>query len=74
MLGRLVGRNIDCKVIYTAHGFHFYKGAPVKNWMFYYPVEKSGAIFDCLITINEADYKRSENESKTYCADSGDRN
>ena len=61
VLGRLVGRKIDCKVIYTAHGFHFYKGAPMKNWMFYYPVEKILARYtDCLITINEADYKQSQ--------------
>ena len=26
------------KVIYMAHGFHFWKGAPLKNWLFYYPV------------------------------------
>ena len=28
------------KVIYTAHGFHFYKGAPLLNWLIYYPIEK----------------------------------
>ncbi len=27
-------------VIYTAHGFHFFKGASWKNWLFYYPMEK----------------------------------
>ena len=32
-------RKNGIKVIYTAHGFHFYKGAPLKNWLFYYPVE-----------------------------------
>ena len=28
------------KVIYTAHGFHFYKGAPKLNWLLFYPIEK----------------------------------
>ena len=45
------------KVFYTAHGFHFYKGAPVKNWLFYYPVEWLLAHWtDVLITINREDY------------------
>lgn len=45
------------KVIYTAHGFHFYKGAPLSNWMIYYPIEKICAKWtDCLITITYEDY------------------
>lgn len=44
-------------VIYTAHGFHFYKGAPKKNWLLYYPIEKFCAkLTDKLITITEEDY------------------
>lgn len=47
------------RVIYTAHGFHFFRGAPVINWIFYYPVERWLAHFtDILITINEEDYTR----------------
>ena len=47
------------KVIYTAHGFHFYNGAPVKNWVCFYPVEKILSKWtDVLITINKEDYKR----------------
>lgn len=46
----------DIYVIYTAHGFHFYHGAPLKNWL-YYPVEKILArITDCLITVNKEDF------------------
>lgn len=46
------------KVIYTAHGFHFYKGAPLANWLVYYPVEKKLSKFtDVLITINDEDYQ-----------------
>lgn len=45
-------------VIYTAHGFHFYKGAPKKNWLIFYPVEKYlGRHTDKLITINSEDYE-----------------
>ncbi|MCL6572364.1 MAG: glycosyltransferase, partial [Bacillus sp. (in: Bacteria)] len=53
-------RRNGSKVIYTAHGFHFCKGAPIKNWLIYYPIERWLANdTDCLITINEEDYKRS---------------
>ncbi len=46
-------------VIYTVHGFHFYKGAPWINWMVYYPAEKYLSKFtDVLITINKEDYGR----------------
>lgn len=46
------------KVFYTAHGFHFYQGAPKKNWIIYYPIEKfSSRLTDKLITITEEDYK-----------------
>lgn len=52
------GRRIP--VMYTAHGFHFYKGAPVSNWI-YYPVERYLARYtDRLILINEQDYQRAK--------------
>lgn len=54
-------RKKGLKVIYTAHGFHFYSGAPLKNWLLYYPVEKFLSRWtDCLITINREDYKRAK--------------
>jgi len=50
-------RKQGTKVFYTAHGFHFYKGAPLKNWLLYYPVEKICAHFtDVLFTINQEDF------------------
>lgn len=50
-------RKSGTKVFYTAHGFHFYKGAPLKNWLIYYPVEKlCSYMTDVLITINREDY------------------
>lgn len=59
---RIASRKGDnTKVIYTAHGFHFYKGAPVKNWLVYYPIEKLLAKYtDVLITINEEDNERAK--------------
>lgn len=61
-LGRIAARKTrkknGTKVIYTAHGFHFFKGAPIKNWLLYYPMEKFCAHFtDVLITINKEDLK-----------------
>lgn len=51
-------RKKGVKVIYTAHGFHFYKGAPLLNWMFFYPVEWACSWWtDVLITINKEDYR-----------------
>ena len=50
-------RRNGTKVIYMAHGFHFYKGASKKAWLMYYPVERYMARYcDVLVTINEEDY------------------
>lgn len=58
-------RKQDCKVIYTAHGFHFYKGASIKNWFLYYPIEKIlSRITDVLITITKEDYCLVKNKFK----------
>lgn len=58
-------RKSGTRVFYTAHGFHFYKGAPLKNWMLYYPVEKFCAHFtDVLITINTEDYALAQKKLK----------
>lgn len=58
LLGRLVGKRCKVKkIIYEAHGFHFYKGAPILNWLIYYPIEKWLAHYtDTLITINQEDF------------------
>lgn len=51
-------RKKGTKVIYVAHGFHFYKGASLKNWFLFYPIEKYCARYtDCLVTINQEDYR-----------------
>ena len=66
MLGRLAGKKCKVKkVIYQAHGFHFYKGAPLLNWLLYYPVEKWLARYtDALITINQEDYALAKRKMK----------
>lgn len=57
---RFACRKLDkkkTKIIYTAHGFHFYKGAPIKNWLLFYPIEKICSRWtDVLITINREDF------------------
>ena len=66
---RLAARNArknGTKVYYTAHGFHFYKGAPRKNWIIFYPIEKAfSRITDVIITITGEDYKLAK--SKMHC-------
>jgi len=58
-------RKNGTKVIYTAHGFHFFKGAPLKNWLIYYPIEKLLSKYtDCIITINNEDYQVAKNKFK----------
>lgn len=59
-------RKNGTKVIYYAHGFHFFKGADLVNWLVYYNAEKFCAYFtDCLITLNTEDYKRARKRFKT---------
>lgn len=54
-------RKTGSKVIYMAHGFHFYEGAPKKNWLLFYPIEKYlSKCTDILITINHEDYDRAK--------------
>lgn len=68
VVSRLVCRKLrrtGLKVFYTAHGFHFYKGAPKLNWLIYYPIEKICSRFtDKLITINKEDFEIAKNKFK----------
>ena len=74
-IARLATRKIrkkqGTKVLYTAHGFHFYKGAPRIFWLIYYPVEKFLSRFtDGIVLINKEDYhvvlKNGFKNKKTY--------
>lgn len=63
-------RKKGTRVIYTAHGFHFYKGAPILNWLIFYPVEKYLSKYtDTLITINMEDYNLAQKKFSKRCKD-----
>ena len=58
VIGRLAGHKTHTRVVYTAHGFHFYKGSQLLNWIVYYPIEKILSKYtDTLIVINSEDYE-----------------
>lgn len=58
-------RKNGTRVIYTAHGFHFFKGAPAHYWMMFYPIEKYLSKFtDTLILINKEDYELAKRKFK----------
>lgn len=72
VITRLAAKNVRKKgttVIYAAHGFHFFRGAPVKNWLLFYTVEKLVSKYtDILITINREDYHAAKTfYSKKVC-------
>lgn len=59
VLTRLAQIGLNVKVIYTAHGFHFYKGAPFLYWIIFFPIELIlSSTVDVLVTINDEDMKR----------------
>lgn len=58
-------RKDGVRVFYTTHGFHFYRGAPFVNWLFYYPIELLCSRFtDTLIAINREDYEIAQKRMK----------
>ena len=69
VIGRLASRKIrrqGARVLYTAHGFHFYKGAPKINWILYYTMEKLLVPHtDCVITINKEDFNNAKEKFKS---------
>ncbi len=53
------------KVMYMAHGFHFFKGAPKKNRLIYYPIERMASRWtDLLVVINQEDYETAKTKLK----------
>lgn len=59
-------RKLGTRVLYFAHGFHFFTGAPAVNWLIYYNIEKLCAhMTDCLLTLNREDYTRAKKHFKT---------
>lgn len=64
-LARIAAHQYSIRIVYTAHGFHFYQGAPLKNWLIYYPVEKMLAHYtEMLITLNKEDYRLAKKSLK----------
>jgi glycosyltransferase involved in cell wall biosynthesis len=62
---RLASKKSKSQIYYTTHGLHFYEGAPFKNWLLYYPIEKLAAKYtDVIITINQGDYELVKNRFK----------
>lgn len=58
---RLAAKKQNVKIIYTAHGFHFYKGSPLINWVLFYQIERYlSKCTDVIITINNEDYRRAK--------------
>ena len=57
IFGRLVSIFFNIKSIYTAHGFHFFKGSSFLTWLFYFPIEKFLSRFtNDLIVMNNEDF------------------
>lgn len=58
-LGRYLAKEThQGPVLYTAHGFHFYQGAPLRNWLIYYRAERIAAKWtDGLLVMNSEDYE-----------------
>ena len=58
--GRKAATAFQIPVIYTAHGFHFYEGAPVSNWKYYVAEKHYARYTDKLLVINQEDYARAK--------------
>ncbi len=55
---RLAAVKTGTRVLYTAHGFHFYRHAPWWNWILYYPLERVLSYrTDILLTMNREDLR-----------------
>lgn len=61
ILSRLACRKLrkqgKIKVLYEAHGLHFFKGGPKSGWLIWYPIERFFSRFaDMMVLINKMDY------------------
>ncbi len=69
VLARLAAKKIKkngSKIIYTVHGFHFFKGAPTYNNIFYFAVEKILSKYtNDIVTMNKEDYNLAKEKFKT---------
>lgn len=54
-------RKDGTRIVYMVHGFHFYSGAPIINWVLFYPIERMlSTVTDYIITLNSEDFKRAK--------------
>lgn len=70
-LAATAARKKGTKLLYTAHGFHFFKGGSLWSWLTYYPVEMAlSHLTDAIICINQEDYdlirKKGSSAAKYY--------
>ncbi len=50
-------RRNGTKVIYCVHGYHFYKGSSILNYLVFYPIEKYlSKLSDAIFVVNQEDY------------------
>ncbi len=67
---RIAAMGLKSRVIYTVHGFHFYKGGPIINWLIFYPIEWFFAKYtDTIVTINIEDYNLVKEKFNKRCKD-----
>ena len=58
LVGRLAGIGLPVHMIYTVHGFHFYKGAGKIHNLIYQTIETFLSCFtDVIVTVNREDYE-----------------
>ena len=58
VVARLAAIGMNVKVLYTVHGYHFYKNGPWLGWFLYYPIERALRFrTDYLVTINQEDFE-----------------
>ncbi|WP_322436193.1 glycosyltransferase (plasmid) [Lactiplantibacillus plantarum] len=57
IIARRVAHRKKVHILYTAHGFQFFKGGPFLDWLIFFPVEWFYGLWtDALVTINTDDY------------------
>lgn len=56
VLARLAGKECGVPVLYTAHGFHFFKGAPLQNNLYKFIEKKLSKKTHSLVTMNDEDF------------------
>lgn len=61
IISRKVAHTKGIKCIYTSHGFQFFPGGPIRDWLLFYPIERFYSKYtDTIITINTDDYEEAK--------------